>query len=177
MTDFSVPTDFVIIGHDDDTGSSQIRPGKVVGGGSVDETDIWLRNARWCWAQGNRAAVAESMAYGEASPQAELYSTTSTTYVTVYKCLVEIASSRDAWTITTDSEQCVVKYTAYTSGGTSRGSVETNGGSGVTSHSVRDDSLSASASDTDYIQIEVKAKSGQTGKLYGFRVYEDASSL
>ena len=177
MTDFVVPTDFVILGGDDDLGSSQIRPGKAVGGGAVDETDTWLKNARFAWAHGNRAVVAGVLSYGADTPQAVVYSTTSTTYVLVYVIPIKVALSRTNYTVTTDSEQCVVKYELRTSGGTSRGSVETNAGSGVTSHVIRDDALTDSTGDTAYLEVSVKAQSGQTGKLYGFRVFEDASTL
>jgi len=177
MTDFAVPTDFVIIGGDNDLGSSQIRPGKAIGGGAVDETDIWLRNARWCWAQGNRAVVAGVLSYGADTPQAVVYSTAGTSYTLVYQIPIKVASARLAYTVTSDSEQCVTKYELRTSGGTSRGSVETNSGSGVTAHTIRNDALTDSTGDSAYLEVSVKAQSGQTGKLYGFRVFEDASTL
>ena len=181
MTDFTVPTDAIIIGHNDDLGSSQIRPGKAIGGGAtadgVDETDTWLRNARWAWAQGNRAVIAEAHSYGADTPQAVLYTTTSTSYVVVWQIPVEVEEGRRSYTCTTDSEQCVIKFELKTSGGTGRGSVETNAGSGVTTQTQRNDTLSSSADDSAYIEISVKAQAAQTANVYGFRVFEDASTL
>lgn len=177
MTDFTVPDEFGLLGHDNDLGSSQYRPGKVIGGGSLDETDAYLRNARWAWAQGNRAVIAARHSYGADTPQAVLYSTGTTTYTVVFRVPVQVASSRRSYTVTTDAEQCVCKFELKTSGGTSRGSVETNGGSGVTTQTQRDDTLTTSADDSAYLEVSVKAQSGQTGKLYGFRVFEDASTL
>jgi hypothetical protein len=181
MTDFTVPTDHIILGHADDLGSSQIRPGKDIGGGATadgaDETDAWLRNARWAWAQANRACIAELHSYGADTPQAVIYTTTSASYVVVWQIPVKVASGRRAYTVTTDSEQCVMKFEMKTSGGTGRGSVETNGGTGVTTQVQRDDALSTSADDSAYLEISVKAQSGQTANVYGYRTFEDASTV
>jgi hypothetical protein len=180
VTDFTVPTDFVILGHDGDgVGTSHIRLGKAIGGGAtadgVDETDTWLRNARWMQTQGNRARIFQAFSYGDASPQAVLFSTADPAYQDVFTVPVEIATGRDDYTVTFDFQNGTCQVQAYTSGGTSRDVVATSEAGATQTQS--DVTLSPSAEDTAYLVVRIKAKSGQTGKLFGVRVYEDASSL
>lgn len=181
MSDFTVPTDFILIGGDHDgTGVSQIRARKIIGGGvtddGLDESDAWLRNARWCWTQANRAHLFEAFAYGSIDPQAPLYETASGTYVAVWEVPVSLATSRLSFTCTTDFKYALVKYEFFSSGNVSRGSVETNGGAVVTTQEQDDSTLTASSTDVEYLKISVK-KGAASAEIYGIRVFEDASTL
>lgn len=180
MSDFTVPTDFIVIGGDHDaTGSSQIRPRKTIGGGGtsdgLDESDAILRNSRWCWTQGNRVNLFEAFGYGERGDitQAPLYTVTSASYVEVWEVPVVLATSRLSFTCTIDFKQSQVKLEFFSSGDVSRGSVETTA---VTSQEQQDATLTASSTDVAYLKISVK-KNATDGEVYGIRVYEDASTI
>jgi len=183
MSDFTVPTSFTIIGGEHDvSGISQMSPRKTIGGGAtadgVDESDTWLRNARYAWTQANRANLFESWAYGDASPQAALHTETQASYQEVWEVPVKLVTGRLSFTCTTDLQYGMVKYELFSSGDVSRGSVESNGGADAGSTQDQyDDTLTASSTDVAYLKISVKKETAGNAKVFGVRVHEDASTL
>jgi hypothetical protein len=183
MTDFTVPDDFAVLGGDHDvSGVSQISPRKTIGGGSSvdgsDETDAWLRNARYGWTQVCRCNIFDCWSYGDSSPQAALHVEPLTSYQAVWEVPVTLADSRLSFTCLTELTYGVVKYEVFSAGGVSRGSVESNGGADAgATQNLFEDTLTAASTDVAYLVISVKGEAAGSSTVFGLRVHEDASPI
>ena len=182
MPDFAYPDTFPIIASPDDTtGGVQFAVGRVIGGAQssdgFDEATGLVDACVWPWARGARQCVAELSTFGASSPNVVIYDTTnSAAFEEAGATPFRMAEGRDAYTVSVDAEEGDVRLEFFSAGGAL---IQTATSPNVTTRDVVTFPINTGGiiPAEIFLVVSLRANVGQTARLYGVRVYEDATTL
>lgn len=165
----------VLTDASDNTGASEFSvaaENSAIGGGGVDEHEILVDDATHAYTTHNRAVLSEDFRHGDGASQADLFETSSTTYVTALLAVAEAQEDRGAVAVVVSYRGRARVSILNRAGGVIDG--PTQGADSPTSITTATISLDAGSTEQIVIKVELKKTDAtDSGKLFGYRVLED----